>query len=74
MYDYLGGYDDTIRLWDTRTWKRPLSEKFLKGGVWRTRFTKNGKHILVPCMYENAKILELSDNQGANSASLSMYS
>ena len=37
-----GGYDDLIRLWDKRNWKKPLSEVHLRGGVWRTRFNQSG--------------------------------
>ena len=37
-----GGYDDLIRLWDKRNWKKPLSEIHLRGGVWRTRFNQAG--------------------------------
>ena len=40
-----GGYDDMIRLWDKRNWKKPLSEVHLRGGVWRTRFNQSGKPV-----------------------------
>ena len=38
-----GGYDDIIRLWDKRNWKKSLSEVHLRGGVWRTRFNQSGR-------------------------------
>jgi len=52
-----GGYDDLIRCWDARNWKRPVSELGVGGGVWRTRFTADGKMLAVPCMYNNAKLI-----------------
>jgi len=58
-----GGYDDLIRLWDKRNWKKPLSEIHLRGGVWRTRFNQAGDKILVPCMYENATIISVKENE-----------
>jgi len=45
-------------MWDTRNWKRPLSELHLDGGVWRTRFNASGDRLVVPCMYNNAKLIE----------------
>lgn len=57
-YFVQGGYDDTIRMWDTRNWKKPISELQLGGGVWRTRFISSGDHLVVPCMYNNAKLIE----------------
>ena len=30
------------------------------GGVWRTRW--NGRHVLVPCMYENAQMIKVDED------------
>jgi len=57
-----GGYDDTIRLWDTRNWKTPLDEQHLGGGVWRTRWNKAGNHLVVPCMYENCRLIQVNSD------------
>jgi len=57
-----GGYDDTIRLWDTRNWKSPLEEQNLGGGVWRTRWNKDGTHLVVPCMYENCRLIQVDSS------------
>ena len=56
-----GGYDDIIRTWDLRSMKRALNELSTKGGVWRTRW--NGRHVLVPCMYENAQMIKTDEGR-----------
>ena len=41
---------------------RPILGKllyFTLGGVWRTRW--NGRHVLVPCMYENAQMIKVDE-------------
>ena len=60
-YFVQGGYDDTLRIWDRRNWAKPLSELHIGGGVWRTRFNSEGDFILVPSMYNNAKMIK-NDN------------
>ncbi|XP_053987824.1 diphthine methyltransferase [Hylaeus volcanicus] len=53
-----GSYDETLRLWDTRNIKRPVSETDLGGGVWRLKwdpFKRN--YLLAACMYGGFRII-----------------
>ncbi|KZC11805.1 PREDICTED: diphthine methyltransferase [Dufourea novaeangliae] len=54
-----GSYDETLRLWDTRNFKRPVSEIHLGGGIWRLKwdpFARN--YLLAACMYVGFRIVD----------------
>lgn len=55
---FTGSYDEKLRIFDTRTFKRPLFEINLRGGIWRIKpnpFDTN--LLLLACMYENFSIV-----------------
>lgn len=58
-----GGYDDTLRLWDTRSMRSCLSELPCGGGVWRIKpcvADKGGSvKFLLACMYDGFKVATL---------------
>ncbi|XP_031829648.2 diphthine methyltransferase [Nomia melanderi] len=54
-----GSYDESLRLWDVRNIKRPISETSLGGGVWRLKwdpFARN--YLLAACMYGGFRIVD----------------
>lgn len=60
---YTGGYDDCLKIWDTRSMKQPLAEKNLGGGVWRIKFhPARADLLLVACMYDGFKVVKVNDN------------
>lgn len=64
-----GSYDETLRIFDTRTWREPLYELMLFGGIWRIKPSKIERKILLcACMYKNFSICML--NQDATEANL----
>ena len=47
-----GSYDEHVRLWDRRTWRRPLAELRAPGGVWRARWHPHAADVAVlACMH-----------------------
>ncbi|KAK6170667.1 hypothetical protein SNE40_019002 [Patella caerulea] len=57
-----GGYDEYVRLWDVRNWKRELKDIRLDGGVWRIKWDPfNGTHILTATMYNGFHIINTSN-------------
>lgn len=53
-----GGYDDTVRVWDTRSMRRCVKELGVGGGVWRIKFhPREEEYVLVAAMYEGCKAL-----------------
>lgn len=48
-----------LRLWDTRNFKRPLSETNLGGGIWRLKWDPSArKCLLAACMYGGFRIVD----------------
>lgn len=60
---FSGGYDDRVRLWDTRFMRNCLEDIDVSGGVWRIRFhpTITRSHlVLFAAMYQGAGVLNVS--------------
>ena len=66
-----GCYDELVRVWDTRAWRRPLGEKRLNGGVWRLRWgrTDSGEEdasrLLCCCMHAGVQLVEVAEGGAA---------
>lgn len=62
---FSGGYDDRIRVWDTRLMKNCVEEVDVLGGVWRMRFHPTlSRTLLFAAMYKGAGILSCGDENG----------
>jgi diphthamide biosynthesis protein 7 len=64
-----GSYDERLRLWDERSWRRPLSEsERLGGGVWRLSWRPQETEddavltVCAACMHAGVKLLRLGLN------------
>ena len=59
-----GSYDETLRLWDTRHFKRPVSEVDLGGGIWRLKWDPFArKYLLAACMYGGFRIIDCENTE-----------
>lgn len=57
-------YDERLRLWDTRNFKRPISETNLQGGVWRLKWDPFARRsLLAACMYGGFKVIDCMNNE-----------
>ncbi|KAG7203923.1 hypothetical protein KM043_016943 [Ampulex compressa] len=57
-----GSYDDTLRLWDTRNFKRPVSQKNLGGGIWCLKWDPFvRRYLLAACMRAGFKAVNCTD-------------
>ncbi|KAK8861450.1 hypothetical protein IAR55_002269 [Kwoniella newhampshirensis] len=58
----VGSYDESLRIFDSRSPLRPLTTIPLGGGIWRTRFhpsPQRGGDVLNACMHDGFKIVRL---------------
>ncbi|ORY80420.1 WD40-repeat-containing domain protein [Protomyces lactucae-debilis] len=55
-----GSYDDKIRSFDIRNLRRPIHEENLGGGVWRIIPDQAKDSFLTCCMYDGAKLVDLT--------------
>ncbi|WRT65597.1 uncharacterized protein IL334_002542 [Kwoniella shivajii] len=61
----VGSYDESLRIFDTRSPGEPLTTIALGGGIWRTRFHPSSSRkgdILNACMHDNFKVVRLSSS------------
>lgn len=57
-----GSYDDSLRFFDTRNFRRPLCEMNLGGGIWRIKQNRQQRDLLlVACMYHNFSVVEIGE-------------
>lgn len=57
-----GSYDEQLRIFDTRSWRQPLAELKLYGGIWRIKPSKCDRNLLLcACMYKNFSLCRLSN-------------
>lgn len=55
-----GSYDENLRIFDVRSFKNPVSEINLQGGIWRIKPDPfNDNFLLCACMYHNFSIVKL---------------
>lgn len=60
-----GSYDDHLRVFDNRSFKHPVGEIDLKGGVWRIKPDPLDRNLLLcACMYHNISVVDLNDMDG----------
>ncbi|WWD16638.1 hypothetical protein CI109_101068 [Kwoniella shandongensis] len=60
----VGSYDESLRIFDARSPRQPLTTLQLGGGIWRTRFHPSPSRkgdILVACMHDGFKVVRLDD-------------
>ncbi|XP_049803651.1 diphthine methyltransferase isoform X2 [Schistocerca nitens] len=54
-----GSYDETLRLWDTRNTRQPISSLPLGGGIWRVKWDPyTGEHIVAACIYGGFRVVQ----------------
>ncbi|XP_043500886.1 diphthine methyltransferase [Polistes fuscatus] len=59
-----GSYDEILRLWDTRNFKRPISETNLHGGIWRLKWDPFARRfLLAACMYGGFKVIDCQNTE-----------
>ncbi|XP_034935235.1 diphthine methyltransferase [Chelonus insularis] len=61
-----GSYDEKLRLWDTRNFRRPVSEITLGGGVWRLKwdpFYNPHRYLLAACMYGGFRLIDCQNQE-----------
>ncbi|KAF7398697.1 hypothetical protein HZH66_006594 [Vespula vulgaris] len=59
-----GSYDEKLRLWDTRNFKRPISETNLHGGIWRLKWDPFARRfLLAACMYGGFKVIDCQNTE-----------
>lgn len=57
-----GSYDEHLRLFDRRSFNRPVQEINLGGGIWRIKLnTVDLNLILCACMYHNFSVVRLAE-------------
>ena len=56
-----GSYDENILIWDTRSFKLPLSSCSTGGGVWRLKWHPSQSNLLLgACMHNGMHVFELN--------------
>lgn len=70
QYLLTGGYDDTVRLWDTRSLRSSVSDLACGGGVWRIKprvySSDDSQELLLACMYDGFKVAALTKDDAFN--------
>lgn len=57
-----GSYDEQLRIFDTRSWRQPIAELQLFGGIWRIKPSKCDRTLLLcACMYKNFSVCRLTN-------------
>lgn len=71
-----GSYDESVRIWDARTMREPVSCTPTGGGVWRLKWHPDpdrGNLLLAACMHAGMRVLDtgmgMSDPLGRGSQS-----
>lgn len=63
-----GSYDEQLRIFDTRSWRQPIAELQLFGGIWRIKPSKIDRNLLLcACMYKNFSLCRLTSEADAAS-------
>lgn len=58
-----GSYDEKLRIFDKRSWKRPIADLDLGGGIWRIKSSKFNRNLLLcACMYKNFSLCKINEN------------
>jgi diphthine methyl ester acylhydrolase len=76
-----GCYDDRLRVWDDRMWRRTVGELGLGGGVWRLRWRMDskGQHsgdsamVCAACMHGGVKVVRMGAVAGEDMEVVSAY-
>ena len=57
-----GSYDESVRLWDLRSLRGPVSTTAVGGGVWRLKWHPRRPLLAVAAMHNGAHLLDVSSN------------
>ncbi|KLO14448.1 WD40 repeat-like protein [Schizopora paradoxa] len=61
----VGSYDESVRVFDTRNLRSPISETPVGGGVWRVKWHPSSSRrtdLLTACMHDGFKVVHFSDD------------
>ena len=53
-----GSYDESIRIWDSRSLKLPVMESNSGGGIWRLKWHPENDILLAACMYNGFQVYD----------------
>lgn len=59
-----GSYDEHLRVFDTRSWRQPVTVLQLYGGIWRIKASKCDRNLLLcACMYKNFSLCRINNER-----------
>lgn len=57
-----GSYDEKLRIFDKRSWREPIADLDLNGGIWRIKSSKFNRNLLLcACMYKNFSLCKINE-------------
>lgn len=59
-----GSYDESLRIFDTRSLRQPVTDLQLDGGIWRIKPSKCDRNLLLcACMYKNFTLCHINSEK-----------
>eukprot|EP00049_Salpingoeca_infusionum_P002146 m.54380 g.54380 ORF g.54380 m.54380 type:complete len:332 (-) comp11410_c0_seq6:81-1076(-) len=63
-----GSYDETVKLWDTRAIRQPVTEVNVGGGIWRLKWNPSNDHqdlLLCAAMHGGFHVVQLGEDESS---------